>query len=74
MNDKYKLMREKAERVSKEVLGLPFVEAVGVVAREEMACRILRVDGQPCMITADVRMDRLGFTLEHDTVTEVQCG
>lgn len=72
--DKYRELRELALHTASECVGLTWDEAVGLCQLRELACRVLKVDGQGCMITADCRMDRIGLIINNGIVTETSCG
>lgn len=74
MPDKYRILREKVERVCKELLGKSFTEALEITGKENLYLRMLSADGKGCMITADVRMDRIGIHLKDGKIVSAEGG
>lgn len=74
MTDRYHEMRAKVQEAERRVVGLPVDMARALCANAGLQSRFLSVDDQACMITADCRMDRIGFHLVNGIVTEAHCG
>lgn len=72
--DKYKELRNKALKVAAEIKGMSPDAAACHCNINGLTCRIVSLDGKACMVTADVRMDRIGFVVEHNKVVGVQLG
>lgn len=37
----------------------------------DLRVRVVKIDGEPCIITADFRTDRINVEVENDIITEV---
>jgi len=67
-------LREKVARVSADVIGMQLNEAVEHVESSGLQCRVVKIDGDGCMITADVRMDRIGLVVWKGSVVGTKNG
>ena len=72
--DRLRAVREAVARIQNEVVGKTPEEAAELCKTAGLGFRWLRVDGSGCMITADCRMDRIGFVINNGIVTEASYG
>lgn len=72
--DRYSATRRLIETVSQEVLGMDQHEARKHIEGEGLRCRAVRIDGAGCMITADVKMDRIGLEVSGGVVVGTRNG
>ncbi len=63
VGDKYHQLRERVVSVSADVVGMQHNEAIDHVQTAGLQCRTVKINGDGCMITADVRMDRIGLVV-----------
>jgi hypothetical protein len=74
MTDKYKILRDKVARISEQIIGKSAEQAAEICKGEGLPYRWVRKDGEGMMITADCKMDRIGFVIEKGVVTGTENG
>lgn len=74
IGDKYHQLREKVARVSADVIGMQHNEAISHVQAWGLSCRTVKINDDGCMITADVKMDRIGLYVKHGVVVGTENG
>lgn len=72
--NKYHELRNKVARVQKEVIGMFVNEAIEHIEALGLRCRCVMIDVRGQMVTADVRSERIGLTVEKDIVTATENG
>ena len=72
--DKYQQLRADGQRLVAEVQGKTTEEAHELCKAAGFAVRYYNVDGRARMITADVRMDRIGFDVCDGLITNASVG
>jgi len=74
LGDKWHQLRDKIARASADVIGMQLNEAVEHVNAPGLQCRVISSDDEGCMITADVRMDRIGLVVWKGSVVGTKNG
>lgn len=74
MMDKYQELRALVERISKEIIGKELGEAIQLCKDNALPYRYVAQDGKGYLITADCKMDRIGFIINNNIVTAVHNG
>lgn len=72
--DKYQQLRTTGMRLANELIGKTVDEAKAMCQDVGFKIRFLSIDGRPCLITADCRMDRIGCRSVDGVITEAHVG
>jgi hypothetical protein len=72
--DKYQQLRADGERLMQDVLGKSTEDAHALCVAAGFALRYTKIDGRPCMITADSRMDRVSAAVSNGHVYAAHVG
>lgn len=72
--NRFKDLAVKAALVDRVVVGMKTRAAQVAIESMDMKHRLVKIDGQACMVTADVQMDRIGLIVENGIVVGTQAG
>lgn len=72
--NKYQALTRLIGTVSQEIYGMPVAEAVEYIEGNGLRVRLVRIDGDACMCTQDVKMDRIGLITNGGVVTGMRYG
>jgi hypothetical protein len=64
----------KALRVAQEVMHMTLMEALDHIAANGLRSRVVASNGHAAMVTADVRMDRIGLRVIDNVVVSTELG
>lgn len=67
--NKYEAINAARALVIPQLAGKSLPDAWKLIEGHGLTSRIVRINGQAQMITADVKMDRINLTVENGTVT-----
>jgi hypothetical protein len=70
----YKSLARLVGTVCQEIHGLPVGLATQIIEENGLRCRLVRIDGDSCMITADCKIDRIGLIVNGGLVTGFRNG
>lgn len=65
---------KKLKEYANSLIGLNYKETIPELEALDIEFRVVNIEGQPCMCTADVRMERLNFTIENGIIIKVKFG
>ncbi|MGJ8673973.1 hypothetical protein [Rubritalea sp.] len=69
-----KVYQAKIEITADDFIGLTLAEAEAMAKTNKLNYRIVEVDGQPCPVTMDFRMDRFNYHVQDGKVIKVTKG
>src|ERR1044071_5126762 len=72
--NKYHELHNKVVTVSQQIIGKTTSEACKICEDNGLQYRWVSINGAGCMVTADVKFDRIGFHVENGIVAEVNNG
>lgn len=72
--DKYQRLRETGHWLSEFAIGKTSGELARACEDAGFTWRYVYIDSKPCMITADVRMDRIGIHVSKGIITAASAG
>jgi hypothetical protein len=72
--DKQEQLHADGKRLMQDVLGKSTEDAHQLCADAGFALRYTKIDGRPCMITADCRMDRISAAVSNGHVYAAHVG
>lgn len=72
--NQYAEMRKKAEDMAEKVKGLHASHAEKVIEEAGLHSRWVRFNGHACVVTRDVRLDRIGLIVENGIVVDTEIG
>lgn len=62
------------KRKDQWLLGMELIEATKKLDKEYVLWRVSNRDGKPCILTRDVKPDRLNFTIRDNMIVRVDRG
>lgn len=72
--DKYRDLRNRGNKLAHDAVDKQVDVVVEMCERAGFKYRYISIDNKPCMITADVRMDRLGIHVSKGVVIAASIG
>ncbi len=73
MDNRIEKLRELRE-FGQTLIGKNYDKVSSLLKKEQIQFRVKTYNGNACMLTCDMKIDRLNFTVENDLITKVTFG